>query len=192
MFATEWGVRSRDRAQALRALTPIAVGHATSVAPVAARSGIRPVAWRLPLHDGLLRCRIRPHSWQPPRPSARHPGWLPLPCWPLPRSCAALPEEPRAAALAGTRPHRRSTALTTCCRRTSGGAATSITTGSMSMATKVQPPSWRPRRTPRHLDGRDSIAAMSRPHANSAQSVSPPPLHSAIGRWRHRRVAASS
>jgi hypothetical protein len=36
MFAAAWGVRSRDRAQALRALMPIAVGHATSVALVAA------------------------------------------------------------------------------------------------------------------------------------------------------------
>ena len=36
MFAAAWGVRSRDRAQALRALVPIAVGHATSVALVAA------------------------------------------------------------------------------------------------------------------------------------------------------------
>jgi uncharacterized membrane protein len=36
IFAAAWGVRSRDRAQALRALLPIAVGHATSVALVAA------------------------------------------------------------------------------------------------------------------------------------------------------------
>ncbi len=36
MFAAAWGVHSRDRAQALRALLPIAVGHATSVALVAA------------------------------------------------------------------------------------------------------------------------------------------------------------
>ena len=35
MFAAAWGVRSRDRAQALRALLPIAVGHAASVALVA-------------------------------------------------------------------------------------------------------------------------------------------------------------
>jgi hypothetical protein len=34
MFAAAWGVRSRDRAQALRALMPIAVGHAASVAIV--------------------------------------------------------------------------------------------------------------------------------------------------------------
>ena len=36
MFAAAWGVRSRDRAQALRALVPIALGHAASVALVAA------------------------------------------------------------------------------------------------------------------------------------------------------------
>ena len=35
MFAAAWGVHSRDGAQALRALMPIAVGHATSVALVA-------------------------------------------------------------------------------------------------------------------------------------------------------------
>jgi hypothetical protein len=35
MFAAAWGVRSRDRSQALRALIPIAVGHATSVGLVA-------------------------------------------------------------------------------------------------------------------------------------------------------------
>ncbi|HWX02409.1 hypothetical protein [Collimonas sp.] len=36
MFAAAWGVRSSDRAQALRALAPIAVGHAASVTLVAA------------------------------------------------------------------------------------------------------------------------------------------------------------
>ena len=36
MFAAAWGVRSGDRAQALWALAPIAVGHAVSVALVAA------------------------------------------------------------------------------------------------------------------------------------------------------------
>lgn len=35
MLAAAWGVRSRDRAQALRALLPIAIGHTTSVALVA-------------------------------------------------------------------------------------------------------------------------------------------------------------
>ena len=36
MLAAAWGVQSRNRAQALRALVPIAVGHAASVALVAA------------------------------------------------------------------------------------------------------------------------------------------------------------
>lgn len=36
MFAAAWGLRSRDRAQALRALMPIAAGHAASVALVGA------------------------------------------------------------------------------------------------------------------------------------------------------------
>ena len=36
MWAAAWGLRSRDRAQALRALMPIAVGHAASVGCVAA------------------------------------------------------------------------------------------------------------------------------------------------------------
>jgi len=36
MFAAAWGVRSRDHKQALRALMPIAVGHALSVGVVAA------------------------------------------------------------------------------------------------------------------------------------------------------------
>jgi hypothetical protein len=35
MWAAAWGVRSRNRAQALRALMPIAAGHAASVALVA-------------------------------------------------------------------------------------------------------------------------------------------------------------
>src|SRR5262245_50780138 len=36
MFAAAWGLRSHDRTQALWALLPIAVGHATSIALVAA------------------------------------------------------------------------------------------------------------------------------------------------------------
>ena len=35
MFAAAWGVHSRDRTKALRALMPIAIGHTTSVALVA-------------------------------------------------------------------------------------------------------------------------------------------------------------
>jgi hypothetical protein len=36
IFAAAWGVHSRDRGQAVRALMPIVIGHATSVALVAA------------------------------------------------------------------------------------------------------------------------------------------------------------
>jgi hypothetical protein len=36
MFAAAWGVQSHDRAQALRALIPIGIGHITSIALVAA------------------------------------------------------------------------------------------------------------------------------------------------------------
>lgn len=36
LFAAAWGVRSRDRVQALWALMPIAIGHAASVALIAA------------------------------------------------------------------------------------------------------------------------------------------------------------
>ena len=36
IWAAAWGVRSRDRTQALRALVPIAVGHVASIALVAA------------------------------------------------------------------------------------------------------------------------------------------------------------
>jgi len=36
MFAAAWGVQSHDRARALRALVPIAVGHGASIALVAA------------------------------------------------------------------------------------------------------------------------------------------------------------
>ncbi|RXZ37028.1 hypothetical protein D9O50_08555 [Oxalobacteraceae bacterium CAVE-383] len=49
MFAAAWGVRSRDRMQALRALAPIACGHAASVALVAAA-----VALGLAMDRGLL------------------------------------------------------------------------------------------------------------------------------------------
>ncbi|WP_335340208.1 hypothetical protein [Collimonas arenae] len=36
LFAAAWGVRSRDRQKALRALIPIAVGHSASVGLLAA------------------------------------------------------------------------------------------------------------------------------------------------------------
>src|SRR4030088_1076975 len=57
MFAAAWGVRSRDRAQALRALAPIAVGHAASIALVAAAIAFGVAMDRVVLRDvtvGLL------------------------------------------------------------------------------------------------------------------------------------------
>jgi hypothetical protein len=49
LLAAAWGVRSRDRAQALWALMPIAIGHATSVALVATA-----VALGLSMDRGVL------------------------------------------------------------------------------------------------------------------------------------------
>jgi uncharacterized membrane protein len=49
MFAAAWGVRSGDRAQALRALVPIAIGHLMSIALVAGA-----VAWGLSMDRTLL------------------------------------------------------------------------------------------------------------------------------------------
>ena len=49
MWAAAWGLRSRDRGQALRALLPIAFGHAASVALVAGA-----VAFGLSLDRALL------------------------------------------------------------------------------------------------------------------------------------------
>lgn len=49
MWAAAWGLRSRDRRQALRALLPIAIGHAASVALVAGA-----VAFGLSLDRALL------------------------------------------------------------------------------------------------------------------------------------------
>ena len=48
-LAAAWGVRSRDRAQALRALLPIAVGHVASIALVAGA-----VLWGLTMNRTLL------------------------------------------------------------------------------------------------------------------------------------------
>lgn len=49
MWAAAWGVRSHNSAQALRAVVPIAVGHAASVALVAAA-----VVWGLRMNRGTL------------------------------------------------------------------------------------------------------------------------------------------
>jgi hypothetical protein len=49
IWAAAWGVRSRDRSQALRALAPIAVGHLASVAMVAGA-----VVWGLKMDRTLF------------------------------------------------------------------------------------------------------------------------------------------
>lgn len=57
MFAAAWGVHAHDRAQALRALTPIAAGHAASVVPLVAVVTLRLSMDRAVLQDlavGLL------------------------------------------------------------------------------------------------------------------------------------------
>jgi hypothetical protein len=72
VWAAAWGIRSRDRAQALRALMPIAIGHAASTALVvgAAAWGVsmdRTAAWLLA--GGLLVAlavvhrAARTHAW---------------------------------------------------------------------------------------------------------------------------------
>ncbi|HKB82324.1 MAG TPA: hypothetical protein VKD04_03845 [Burkholderiales bacterium] len=57
MFAAAWGVRSGDSAKALRALTPIAVGHAMSIALVAGAFAVglsMDRVWTQVLAGGLL------------------------------------------------------------------------------------------------------------------------------------------
>ncbi len=57
ILAAAWGVRSRDRAQAMRALAPIAIGHAASIAILAAAVAFGVAMDRVVLRDcavGLL------------------------------------------------------------------------------------------------------------------------------------------
>jgi hypothetical protein len=64
MFAAAWGLRSGDRAQALRALLPIALGHAASVVLVAAMVALGAALDRLALQliaGGLLAIAIAIH-----------------------------------------------------------------------------------------------------------------------------------
>ena len=81
MWAAAWGVRSRDRAQALRALVPIALGHAASVALVAAavafglsmdRVVLQAVAGGLLIVAALL--HLSGHTPQRARAPAGHAG----------------------------------------------------------------------------------------------------------------------
>jgi hypothetical protein len=81
MWAAAWGVRSRDRAEARRALAPIALGHAASVALVAAAVALGMAMDRAALQAGAalllaiawlihFRGRARRHV----RASAGHAG----------------------------------------------------------------------------------------------------------------------
>jgi uncharacterized membrane protein len=81
MWAAAWGLRSRDRAQALRALVPIAFGHAASVALVAAAVAVGLSKDRVLLQavaGGLLIVAAVLHLWgRTPRRArvpARHVG----------------------------------------------------------------------------------------------------------------------
>ena len=81
MFAAAWGVRSHDRAQVLRALMPIAVGHATSVSLVAAAVALGLSMDRVVLQAlaaGLLvvvaMVHLSGHTPRRARAPARHAG----------------------------------------------------------------------------------------------------------------------
>jgi hypothetical protein len=85
MFAAAWGVRSRDRAQALRALLPIAVGHAASIALVAAAVAFGLSLDRVALQTlagGLLIVVAVVHLWGRTPKAARAPaGHVGLALW---------------------------------------------------------------------------------------------------------------
>jgi hypothetical protein len=77
MWAAAWGLRSRDRAQALRALMPIAVGHAASVALVAAAVAFGASMDRVVLQvlaGGLLVVAAVLHLWGRTPKVARAPA----------------------------------------------------------------------------------------------------------------------
>lgn len=77
LFAAAWGVRSRDRRQALRALLPIGAGHVASIALVA---GAVSVGWALDrtvlqlTAGGLLLGAASLHLWRRAAPRARAPA----------------------------------------------------------------------------------------------------------------------
>ncbi len=76
IFAAALGVQSRDRAQALRALIPIAVGHTTSVGLVAALVGLGLSMDRVALQAlavGLLVVVTMVHLWGRATKHARAP-----------------------------------------------------------------------------------------------------------------------
>ncbi|PNG46397.1 MULTISPECIES: hypothetical protein [unclassified Variovorax] len=77
MWAAAWGVRSGDRAQALRALVPIAMGHASSIAFVAAAVAFGLSMDRLVMQAvaaGLLVVVALLHLWDRTPQRARAPA----------------------------------------------------------------------------------------------------------------------
>ncbi|MDW5443431.1 hypothetical protein [Polaromonas sp. SM01] len=77
MLAAAWGVHARDRSQALRALVPIAVGHAASVALVATAVVFGLTMNRLLLQalaGGLLAVVAMVHLWGRSATRARVPA----------------------------------------------------------------------------------------------------------------------
>jgi hypothetical protein len=85
MWAAAWGVRSHDRAQALRALMPIALGHAASVALVAAAVAFGLSMDRVLLQvlaGGLLVVAAALHLWgRTPRAARAPAGHAGLALW---------------------------------------------------------------------------------------------------------------
>jgi hypothetical protein len=85
MLAAAWGVRAHDRKQALRALVPIAAGHAASVALVAGA-----VAWGVAMDRALLQglacallvvLAVAHLSGRMPRPARASAGHAGLALW---------------------------------------------------------------------------------------------------------------
>jgi hypothetical protein len=75
--AAAWGVRSRDRGQALRALVPIGVGHAASIALVAGAVALGLSMDRAMLQvaaGGLLLVVASVHLWHRTAPRMRAPA----------------------------------------------------------------------------------------------------------------------
>jgi hypothetical protein len=85
LLAAAWGVRSRDRGQALRALLPIGVGHAASIALVAGAVALGLSMDRAVLQavaGGLLLVAAAVHLWRRAAPRVRAPaGGAALALW---------------------------------------------------------------------------------------------------------------
>jgi hypothetical protein len=77
LLAAAWGVRSRDQRQALRALVPIGVGHAASIALVAGAVALGLAMDRAVLQavaGGLLLVAVSVHLWRRAAPRVRAPA----------------------------------------------------------------------------------------------------------------------